>query len=115
MNVRFPTQFGANPFRIRPEREETRPPGTQVRSELEEHFGGWTRAPGMYEGAWKSAKTGQTVVDQSYRYEVAAPASQLDSVRLLLAEACAFFEQQVIYLAVAGRVEFIRRPIHDPP
>jgi hypothetical protein len=83
--------------------------------ELEEHFGGWTLAPGTYEGAWKNAKTGRTVTDQSYRYEVAIPADRIDSLRLLLAEACAFFQQQVIYLAFAGRVEFIPRPRHDPP
>ena len=84
-------------------------------NELEEHFGGWTRAPVTYEGAWKSAKTGRTVVDQSSRYEVAVAENQLDSLRLLLTEACAVFQQQVIYLAVAGHVEFVPRPKHDPP
>jgi hypothetical protein len=82
---------------------------------LEEHFGGWTRAPGTYEGTWKSATTGRTVADQSYRYVLAVSADQIDSLHLLLAETCAVFQQQVIYLAVAGQVEFIPGPRHDPP
>ena len=61
---------------------------------LEEFFGGWTRAPGKYEGVWKSSSTGRTITDQSYRFEIAIPENQIDSLRLLLAEACAVFQQQ---------------------
>jgi hypothetical protein len=70
-------------------------------------FGGMTLAPGIYRGAWKSKLTGQPIHDQTRRYIVALPAERMDDLRDLMKEACAQFEQQCIYLSVAGYVEFI--------
>jgi hypothetical protein len=82
--------------------------------QLYERFTGRTLAPGLYEGVWKNPKTGKPIADQSRKYLVALPEHAVDERRRLLAEACVVFQQQMIYLNVAGRVEFIEAPKNDP-
>jgi len=49
----------------------------------------------------------QLVSDQSKKFFVALPPKKVIYLRRLLASACNRFEQQCIYLSVAGHVEFI--------
>ena len=72
-------------------------------------FGGRTVAPGLYEGFYPDPESGERVDDQSRRYEVAIPDSELPILRELLVQACDWFEQKCIYLSVAGVVEFVQR------
>ena len=48
--------------------------------------------------------------DESARFIVALPESQVDELRQLLVEACNRFYQKCIYLSVAGQVEFVNKP-----
>jgi len=75
-------------------------------------FHGKTIAPGWYEGTWESPRTGQPVSDRSRKYIVAVPEKQVATLRQLLVEACGMFGQQMLYLSVAGVVEFIEAPGH---
>ena len=81
---------------------------------LYERFGGWTRAPGLYEGFYRDPDTGQKVSDESREYTVAAPRGRLKLLRSFLIEACEVFSQKCIYLNVAGRVEFVEAKKHEP-
>lgn len=76
--------------------------------ELFERFQGGTIAPGLYEGFYKDPDTGERIADKSYRYLVAMPSSNIDELRVLLAQACTVFQQKCIYLSVSGKVEFVR-------
>jgi hypothetical protein len=78
-------------------------------NELYLQFEGRTIAPGFYEGCYKDPDTGEQVTDQSRKYTVAMPRSQVDALRSLLSVACVLFQQKSIYLNVAGKVEFIKR------
>jgi hypothetical protein len=78
--------------------------------ELYDRFEARTIAPGLYEGLWKSPKTGLPIPDESRKYLVALPENRTDELRQLLREACGVFHQQAIYLSVAGHVEFIEAP-----
>ena len=77
---------------------------------LYDRFDAWTLSPGLFEGMWKSTKTGRPITDQSYRYIVALDHGRIDELRGVIAEACNIFKQQTIYLSVAGMVEFIEEP-----
>jgi hypothetical protein len=70
-------------------------------------FAGWSRAPGLVEGVYKDPNTGQPVADKSRRYVVALPHRELDRLRRYLREVGVVFKQKVIYLSVAGQVEFV--------
>jgi hypothetical protein len=83
--------------------------------ELYDSFNGVTTAPGLYQGVWKSSKTGQRVADESRKFIVALASDKVDYLRHILAEACDVFKQQAIYLSVGGQVEFIEALRHDPP
>jgi len=74
---------------------------------LFELFGGHTLAPGFYQGQWLNPKSGVPIADESRKYIVAVPRKRVDELRQLLAEACTAFQQQAIYLSVAGHVELI--------
>ncbi|MBL8826599.1 MAG: hypothetical protein JNM18_06400 [Planctomycetaceae bacterium] len=76
-------------------------------NELFERFGGGTIAPGTYRGFYTDPDTQQRVGDESYRYIVAVPISELDNLRKLLQAVCVLFAQKCIYLSVSGHVEFI--------
>lgn len=70
-------------------------------------FDGWTRAPGYYHGVWKNPKSGQIIHDESRQYILAIPEIDGDKLRGLLKLACRVFAQRCLYLAIAGRVEFV--------
>src|SRR5258708_40241761 len=74
--------------------------------QLHSKFGGFTIAPGIYEGRWRSP-TGRHIADQSLRYIVAVPREKVSQLRKLLMRASNRFAQRCIYLSVAGYVEFI--------
>ena len=63
--------------------------------------------PGLVEGVYKDPVTGQPVLDKSRRYVVALPQRELDRLRGYLREVGAVFKQKVVYLSVAGNVEFV--------
>jgi hypothetical protein len=80
-------------------------------------FAGWSRTPGLVEGVYKDPDTSQPVADKSRRYVVALPHRELDRLRHYLQEVGAVFRQKVIYLSVAGQVEFVEaryEEISDP-
>jgi hypothetical protein len=75
--------------------------------ELQDQFGGWSKASETYEGVWKSSMSDQLIRDRSVRYLVAVRTTQLEELRLILQAACARFAQQCIYLSIGGIVEFV--------
>lgn len=75
-----------------------------------ERFDGVTIDPDLYKGMWKHPQTGERVSDQSRRYIVALSPERLDELRRLLVEACSVFQQQCIYLSIAGQFEFVEVP-----
>jgi hypothetical protein len=99
------------PLRRDVEISDGRPHAAKVWSwfhgELYDQFGGYTVAPGTYQGVWKSSTTGQPVHDASRRFIVAIPKRRLREPRHLLREAGQQFHQQCIYLSNAGQVEFV--------
>jgi hypothetical protein len=70
-------------------------------------FGGRTIAPGIYRGAYTDPDTHERVADESIKYVVAVPESDLRFLRIILSVACTVFQQKCIYVNVGGRVEFI--------
>lgn len=70
-------------------------------------FGGGTIPQCVYEGFYTDPDTGQRVSDQSRKFTVALSEDRVEELRELLAECCDTFQQKMIYLSVAGRVEFI--------
>ena len=83
-----------------------------LNDELFDRFSGGTRAPGLYEGFYRDPDTKERVADESRKFIVALPESQLDELRTLLATACVKFQQKCIYLSAAGQVEFIEAADH---
>src|SRR5437588_829467 len=80
----------------------------QLDEDLHVLFGGRTIAPELYQGFYSDPDTGERVDDESRRYIVAVPESEVEGLRDFLARACVWFQQKCVYLSVAGRVEFIR-------
>ena len=78
--------------------------------ELFDRFGGVTYSPILYRGAYLDPDTHERVVDDSKKYTVAIEETLVAELRQLLAVTCIFFRQKLIYLSVAGRVEFIGPP-----
>jgi hypothetical protein len=58
--------------------------------------------PGDYRDAG-----GERIADESWRYVVALPRRRLNDLRALLRRAANTFDQEAIYLSVAGMVEFV--------
>ena len=79
-------------------------------TELFSRFQDATIAPGRYQGFYEDPDTHARVSDESYKYIVAVPESQLAELRELLLAACEFFQQKCIYLSIVGQVEFIEPP-----
>jgi hypothetical protein len=78
-----------------------------LQQELWDRFLGATFAPGIYRGFYADPDTGEKVDDESQKFIVALPRSNLDVLRSLLAEACNRFQQKCIYLSISGMVEFV--------
>ncbi len=72
-------------------------------------FGGGTIPQCFYEGFYTDPDSGQRVSDRSRKFVVAIADDRLDELRSLLADCCDVFRQKMIYLSVAGIVEFIER------
>ena len=79
---------------------------------LFERFGGSTgpdviyRAVRPVRGEYRT-ESGERVSDESWRYVVAVPRARLDELRSILRRAGNTFDQEAIYLTVAGIVEFV--------
>ena len=79
---------------------------------LFEAFGGSTGPEAIYR-ALRSVRgeyegnAGERIVDESWRYIAAVPRSRLTDLRQILARAANTYDQEAIYLSVAGVVEFI--------
>lgn len=65
------------------------------------------RPPDPVPGSWTPDKGGQPVEDLSRKYTVAIPAERVDELRALLRRAGNSFDQQAMYLAVAGYAELV--------
>jgi hypothetical protein len=76
-------------------------------------YDGATRALELYEGWYLDPDSGNRVTDLSRKYWVALVANRIRQLRSLLKEACRVFQQKCIYMGIAGRVEFVRRPDHE--
>lgn len=72
-------------------------------------FGGGTIPQCFYEGFYTDPDSGQRVSDRSRKFIVAVSDDRLDELKRLLADCCDVFHQKMIYLSVAGVVEFIER------
>ncbi len=69
----------------------------------ETFYRGDTLVPGEYEESPQMPP----VQDISRRYILAIPEARLNDLRLLLRKAARTFDQEAMYLAVAGQVEFV--------
>ncbi|MCX6348109.1 MAG: hypothetical protein NTV79_01195 [Candidatus Aureabacteria bacterium] len=69
----------------------------------ETFYRGDTLLPGEYEGAPGTPP----IKDESRRYILAIPESKVNDLRILLSKTANTFDQESIYLSVAGYVEFI--------
>ena len=74
---------------------------------------GWSRDPGLVEGVYKDPDTGQPVSDKSRRYVLALPQRELNRLRRYLQEVGGVFKQKIVYLSVAGKVEFVEARYED--
>ncbi|HEX6984093.1 MAG TPA: hypothetical protein VF170_01895 [Planctomycetaceae bacterium] len=72
-------------------------------------FGGGTIPQCFYEGFYTDPDSGRRVSDRSRKFVVALPEERLNDLRSLLAVCCEAFHQKMIYLSVAGVVEFVER------
>src|SRR5260370_11782832 len=70
---------------------------------------GGRAAPGWYDGFYEDPDTHEMVCDRCRKYIVALRAAQVAELRRLLGQAGEVFQQKMIYLSVAGRVEFVER------
>jgi hypothetical protein len=78
-------------------------------------FRGGSRRNATVSGYYPDPDTGTEVWDESWEYFVAIPRWKIPRLRSLLVKACDVFHQKVIYLSVAGRVEFVGRRGHAKP
>jgi hypothetical protein len=76
-------------------------------------FGGATRAKENHLGWYVDPDTRGRVADDSKRFYVAVPRSDVPKLRTVLVEACGVFRQKCIYLSVAGHVEFVEGARHE--
>lgn len=58
-------------------------------------------------GTWATGGAEAPIEDRSRKYTVAVPADRVEDLRALLRRAGNSFDQQVIYLEVAGYAEFL--------
>ena len=65
------------------------------------------RAVDLVPGEYAGAPGDPPICDRSRRYILALPARRIDEVRELLSKAAVTFDQEAMYLCVAGAVEFI--------
>jgi hypothetical protein len=84
--------------------------------DLRKMFKGVTGPETMYRdveavaGEYEDPDTKTPVSDRSRRYTVAISPGDFDTLRGLLKQAAVMFDQKIIYLSIAGEVEFIDRP-----
>ena len=64
-------------------------------------------APGAYHGYYTDPDTLESIGDESERYFVAVPRSEVGELRTMLSMAFEVFKQKCIYLSIAGKVEFV--------
>jgi hypothetical protein len=65
------------------------------------------RKPDPVKGAWSSGGKQAPIEDRSRKYTVSIPEARVDDLRALLRKAGNSFDQQVMYLEVAGYAEFV--------
>ncbi|SRR5260370_38405504 len=80
-----------------------------LEGELYGAFKGGTAAPGWYDGFYEDPDTHEMMCDRCRKYIVALRAAQVAELRRFLQQACEVFQQKMIYLSIAGRVEFVER------
>jgi len=84
-----------------------------LKAQIEMEFSGGTVAPGWHRGFYRDPDTDERVMDESRKYTVALPRANVKYLRRLLTRACVEFQQKMIYLSVAGRVEFVKADDHE--
>lgn len=60
-------------------------------------------------GEWVEGQTGKVIEDESRKYHVAVPEDQVEQLRALLRKVANTFDQECIFLSVAGIVEYVER------
>ncbi len=56
-------------------------------------------------GEWVEGQTGKVIEDESRKYHVAVPEDRVEILRTILRRVANSFDQECIYLSVAGLVE----------
>ncbi|MDP1710719.1 MAG: hypothetical protein Q8L46_02160 [candidate division WWE3 bacterium] len=76
--------------------------------ELWNTLGAYTKAPGLYDGAYTDPDTQEKVADQSRKYILAVERKDLTRARQFLKEVVGpLFRQKCIYFEVKGEVEYV--------
>jgi len=71
------------------------------------------RTEELIPGDYSEPDTGRRVEDESRLYTVAIPTREIDRLRVILRTVANSFDQQSIYLSVAGVVEYIEATEED--
>ena|SRR5450759_3618949 len=64
-------------------------------------------SPSLHPGDWAPVANAPAVTDECREYLVAVESSRLDELRDLLGRAAVTFDQEVIYVSIAGTVDYI--------
>jgi hypothetical protein len=73
----------------------------------------WYRDTNLVPGTWSPGESKAPIEDLSRKYTIAIPAGQLEDLRALLRRVGNSFDQQVMYLEVAGYAELLEvSPTH---
>ncbi len=60
-------------------------------------------------GEWVQGQTGKVIQDESRKYHVAVPEEHVTTLRGILRKVANSFDQECIFLSVAGIVEYVER------
>ncbi len=64
-------------------------------------------------GEWVQGQSGKVIEDESRKYHVAVPKDQVKRLRGILRKVANSFDQECIFLSVAGLVEYVERRPED--
>lgn len=71
-----------------------------------DEFGGWTKLPGVFEGAWRG-EDGKRYEDSSYRYEIAIPETEVEHMKSIIRSLGKVTKQEAMYYEMDGKPDIM--------